>query len=154
MIDPHLKKHYQTACALVAVSALLGILTPVVDGSAAPTDPRILIVLALLVLFFLTAATALRKRLPEMADARGDESGAKRLRKMAVIWYGLTLVLGFAMLRGPAQLLLGGSSLREARPLQLVFAGLGLVIMLVALLRAASFLLRRGASQGEAGPEN
>jgi hypothetical protein len=148
MIEPRLKSHYLFACALVAISAVLGILTPIVDGSASPTDPRILLVLALLVLFFLTAATALRKRLAEMVDASGDDAGSKRLRKMAVIWYGLSMVLGFAMLRRPAGLVVAGRGLGEARPLQLVFAGFGLAVMLVALVRGAAFLLRRGK-----GPE-
>jgi nitrogen fixation/metabolism regulation signal transduction histidine kinase len=154
MTDPRLKRHYLTACGLVAVSAVLGILTPVVDGSASPADPRILVVLALLVLFFLTAAVATRRRLTDLVDAAGDEAGERRLRKMAVIWYGLSAVLGFAMLRGPAGIVLRGGSLREARPLQLVFAAGGLAIILLALSGAASFLLRKGASRGGTRPEN
>lgn len=127
-----MNREYVAAGSLAALTGLACI----VEARVFPIAILPVFGVALLAVFYTLA------RMRSAADESGDDVGPHRPKAMAVLWYGMSTLLGASLLREPGRVILEGDA-RSVSTLSWVLAGVGLASIGAAIVGLVRLLLQR-----------
>lgn len=128
--EKNTRKEYFTACVAAILTSTLGMLVPEESGEV----PKSLALLGIIALFMIVGLYYRVSRDGEERSGDGEDASPSfdRMRRMAYLWYALTLVLAGTLIRGPLRQMRTGS-LALATVLELLVAGFGFIVIGFAL---------------------